>query len=74
MVVLLRKGASLFGSQVNQLYFLLPIVTRLTPRKKIMGERFTMMFSRVYAMLRSVISVLCKMEAGFITLSFSSQA
>ncbi|MEN1969364.1 HDIG domain-containing metalloprotein [Lentibacillus sp. N15] len=55
VVIALMKGVSLFTTQINQLYFLVPIATGGLLLKQLIHERFAIVLAGLYAVLGSII-------------------
>ncbi|WP_269412164.1 HD family phosphohydrolase [Lentibacillus daqui] len=54
-VVALMKGVSLFTTQINQLYYLVPVATGVLLLKQLIHERFAIVLAGLYAILGSII-------------------
>ncbi|WP_106497111.1 HD family phosphohydrolase [Lentibacillus sp. Marseille-P4043] len=55
IVVFLMKGVSLFTTQINQLYFLVPVATGALLVKQLIQERLAIVLAGLYAILGSII-------------------
>lgn len=55
IVVLLMKVISLFTTQINQFYFIVPIATGVLLIKQLINERFAIVLAALFAILGSII-------------------
>ncbi|MBT2214499.1 HDIG domain-containing protein [Virgibacillus dakarensis] len=55
IVISLMKGVSFFTTQVNQLYFLVPVATGALLLKQLIHERFAIVLAGLYAILGCII-------------------